>query len=48
MTDEGAQATVQALGNCRYVPHAGHHYTMVFGKNASAAVKVINEFMQVS
>ncbi len=45
MTYEGAQATVQALGNCRYVRHAGHHYTMIFGKNASPAVKAITEFV---
>lgn len=46
MTYEGAQATVQALGNCRYVQHTGHHYTMVFGKNAPAAIKAITEFLQ--
>lgn len=45
LTDEGAQATIQALPNCRYMRHAGHHYTMVFGQNAPAVVRTITEFV---
>ena len=40
-----AQETVNALANCTYAEAEGNHMTMLFGKNATAVVETINQFI---
>jgi pimeloyl-ACP methyl ester carboxylesterase len=40
-----AQATVEAMADCRYIEVPGNHITMLFGEGARAIVKNITEFV---
>lgn len=39
-----AQATINAIANCRYVEASGNHMTMLFGPHASGVVAAIRDF----